>query len=45
MSYNNHNWQDSRTRVEKALDWVICILLALVFITLAIIGIYKAYAL
>ena len=44
MSYNNHNWQDSRTRVEKALDWVICILVALVFIVLAIIGIYKAYA-
>lgn len=44
MSYNNHNWQDSRTRVEKALDWVICILVALVFIVLAIITIYKAYA-
>lgn len=45
MSYNNHNWQDSRTKVERALDWVIGVLLALVFIALAIIGIYKAYAL
>lgn len=44
MPFNNHNWQDSRTRVEKALDWVICILVALVFIVLAIIGFYKAFA-